>query len=89
MERWDRVTSRHWQLDCATELVSGHGTIVAEYFDVGCSRRRSWHRRPQSAALLAALGDPLRGFDAIVVGEYERAFSGNQLGLTRFDGQGR
>ncbi|WP_328414510.1 hypothetical protein OG470_20350 [Micromonospora sp. NBC_00389] len=79
VEHQDRVTSRHWQVDCATELVSGHGAIVAKYFDVGCSRRRSWRHRPQSAALLATLGDPLRGFDAIVVGEYERAFSGNQL----------
>lgn len=79
VEHQDRATSRNWQLDCATELVSGHGAIVTEYFDVGCSRRRSWRHRPQSAALLARLGDPLRGFDAIVVGEYERAFSGNQL----------
>jgi DNA invertase Pin-like site-specific DNA recombinase len=79
VEYQDRVTSRHWQLDCASDLVSGHGAIVTEYFDVGCSRRRSWRRRPQSAALLAALGDPRRGFDAIVVGEYDRAFSGSQL----------
>nr|WP_246016806.1 recombinase family protein [Micromonospora pisi] len=79
VEHQDQVTSRHWQLDCASELVSGHGAIVAEYFDVGCSRRRTWRGRPQSAALLAALGDPYRGFDAIVVGEYERAFSAGQL----------
>jgi DNA invertase Pin-like site-specific DNA recombinase len=79
VEHQDRVTSRHWQLDCASELVANHGAIITEYFDVGCSRRRSWRHRPQSAALLARLGDPLRGFDAIVVGEYERAFSANQL----------
>jgi hypothetical protein len=30
-------------------------------------------------ALLAALADPDRGFDAVVVGEYERAFCGDQL----------
>ena len=30
-------------------------------------------------ALLAAVADPGRGFDAIVVGEYERAFYGDQL----------
>ncbi|WP_225852071.1 hypothetical protein [Micromonospora sp. AMSO12t] len=71
--------SRHWQRDCASELVAAHGMIVAEYFDVGCSRRRGWRQRPQAAALLAALKDPDRGFDAIVVGEYERAFSANQL----------
>ncbi|SCL43151.1 hypothetical protein GA0070615_6299 [Micromonospora aurantiaca] len=79
IEHQDRVTSRHWQRDCASELVAGHGLIVAEYFDAGCSRRRGWRQRPQAAALLAALPDPHRGFDAIVVGEYERAFSANQL----------
>ncbi|TYC20028.1 recombinase family protein [Micromonospora sp. MP36] len=79
VEHQDRVTSQHWQRDCATELIAGHGVIVAEYFDVGCSRRRGWQQRPQAAALLAALDDPDRGFDAIVVGEYERAFSANQL----------
>ncbi|MFE9656995.1 recombinase family protein [Micromonospora sp. NPDC006431] len=78
-EHQDRVTSRHWQRDCASELVAAHGMIVAEYFDVGCSRRRGWRQRPRAAALLAALPDPRRGFDAIVVGEYERAFSANQL----------
>jgi site-specific DNA recombinase len=35
-------------------------------------------RRPQAAALLAALADPDRRFDAIVIGEYERAFYGGQ-----------
>ncbi|WP_025620596.1 recombinase family protein [Salinispora cortesiana] len=79
VEHQDRVSSRHWQRDCANELVTAHGVIVAEYFDVGCSRRRGWGQRPQAAALLAALDDPDRGFDAIVVGEYERAFSANQL----------
>lgn len=32
-----------------------------------------------AGALLRALADPDRGFDAVVVGEYERAFHGNQL----------
>ena len=34
--------------------------------------------RPQSAALVAQLADPDRGWDAIVIGEYERAFYGSQ-----------
>ena len=38
-------------------------------------------RRPQAAALVAALADPDRGWDAIVVGEYERAFYGSQYAL--------
>ncbi|MDG4796986.1 hypothetical protein [Micromonospora sp. WMMD1082] len=69
VEHQDRATSRNWQLDCVTELVSGHGEIVAEYFDVGCSRRRGWRHRPQSTALLAALGDPLREFNHHRTGE--------------------
>jgi hypothetical protein len=75
----DAASSRRWQHDSATDVIAGHGMVVAEYFDVGCSRRRPWHQRPQAAALLAALADPARGFEAIVVGEYERAFCGHQL----------
>ena len=37
-----------------------------------------WPRRPQAAALVAALADPGRGWEAIVIGEYERAFYGSQ-----------
>jgi hypothetical protein len=48
VEYQDCATSRHWQLDCASELVAGRGAIVTEYFDVGCSRRRSWRRPPPS-----------------------------------------
>ena len=40
-----------------------------------------WARRPQAAALLAAMADPDRSFDAIVIGEYERAFYGSQYAL--------
>jgi site-specific DNA recombinase len=47
---------------------------VAEFFDFGESRSVAWARRSQAAALVAALADPDRGWDAIVVGEYERAF---------------
>jgi len=59
-------------------LTGGHGTIVAEFFDTGESRTLPWARRPQSAALVAALADPERGWNAVVIGEYERAFYGNQ-----------
>ena len=48
----DPVTSRAWQREVAAALVAGHGTIMAEFFDVGCSRRVSWERRPEAAALL-------------------------------------
>lgn len=75
----DRVSSRRWQVESARDLVAGRGVIVAEFFDVGYSRRLAWVNRPQAAALLAAVQDPGRGFDAVVVGEYERAFYGDQL----------
>ena len=61
------------------ELVEGFGAIVVEFFDEGCSRRWPWWDRPAAAALLAAAEDPDRGFDAVVVGEYERAFYGDQF----------
>ena len=81
-EDWqDPVTSRARQREQAGALVRGHGTIEAEFFDVGESRSVAWARRPQAAALVAALADPDRGRDAVVVGEYERAFYGAQYGL--------
>ncbi|MGF1425627.1 hypothetical protein [Kitasatospora sp. LaBMicrA B282] len=58
----DPATSRAWQLLRAESLVSGHGRIVAEFFDVGHSRSRPWARRPEAAQLLAAVADPDRGF---------------------------
>jgi len=74
----DPVTSRARQLAQAAALVAGFGQIVAEFFDIGQSRTLAWARRPQAAALAAALADPDRGCDAIVIGEYERAFYGAQ-----------
>ena len=75
----DRASSQAWQREVAECVVAGRGVIVAEYFDAGFSRRLPWADRPEAAALLAALADPDRAFDAIVVGEYERAFFGTQL----------
>ena len=78
-EDWqDPVTSRARQRDQAAALVAEHGRIVAEFFDTGHSRTLAWARRPQAAALVAALADPDRGWDAIVIGEYERAFYDGQ-----------
>jgi site-specific DNA recombinase len=53
-----------------------------EFFDVDKSRSIPWQRRPEAARLLAALGNPGRGFDAVVIGEPHRAFYGSQYGLT-------
>ena len=77
-DRQDPVTSRARQREQAGALVRGHGQIVAEFFDVGQTRKLAWACRPQSAALVAQLADPDRGWDAIVTGEYERAFYGSQ-----------
>ena len=81
-EDWqDPVTSRARQREQAVVLVAGHGRVVAEFFDSGESRMLPWARRPQAAALVAQLTDPDRGWDAIVIGEYERAFYGSQYAL--------
>jgi DNA invertase Pin-like site-specific DNA recombinase len=81
-EDWqDPASSLARQREQAEALVRGHGRIVAELFDVGESRSVAWARRPQAAALVAQLTDPDRGWGAVVIGEYERAFYGNQYGL--------
>jgi site-specific DNA recombinase len=79
----DPEASKNWQLLRAKGLiepVGGH--IVAEYFDSGHSRALPWKRRPQAAALLQDLRNPERGFDAVVIGEPQRTFYGNQFGNT-------
>jgi site-specific DNA recombinase len=78
-EDWqDPVTSRARQLAQGEALVAGHGQIVAEFFDTGQSRTLAWGRRPEAAKLVALLADPDRGWDALVIGDYERAFYGSQ-----------
>jgi site-specific DNA recombinase len=74
----DPVSSRQWQRDSAVRTIAERGRIVTEFVDVGCSRSVSWHDRPQAAALLQAATDPDRGFDAVVIGEFERAFDQGQ-----------
>jgi DNA invertase Pin-like site-specific DNA recombinase len=78
-EYQDASSSCGWQRDSAHEVIAGRGRIVTEYFDVGYSRTVPWTERPEAARLLAATVDPGRGFDAIIVGEAERAFTGTQL----------
>jgi hypothetical protein len=52
---------------------------VVEFFDTDRSRRLPWPQRPDAAALLWSLADQNRVFDAVVIGEYERAFYGDQV----------
>src|SRR5690349_23727752 len=72
-----------WQYARGKALVEPHGgVIVAEFFDIDKSRSIPPQRRPEASRLLTALADPGRGFDAVVVGEPQRAFYGNQFGNT-------
>lgn len=74
--------SRRWQLSVAEQLVApAGGRIVAIYHDVDVSRSRPWPRRPEATRLLEDVADPSRGWDALVVGEPQRAFSGAQFQL--------
>ena len=57
------------------------GRIVEVFFDVGQSRSVPWERRTDAKRLLAALKDPHRGQNALVVGEGARCRFGNQFSL--------
>ena len=79
----DPESSRAWQMTRARTLIEPHGgQIVAEFFDIDKSRSIPPQRRPEASRLIAALADPRRGFEAVVVGEPQRAFYGNQFGNT-------
>jgi DNA invertase Pin-like site-specific DNA recombinase len=63
----------------AETAIADRGMIVAEFFDVGCSRQVPWERRSEAAALLEQVRSADRLFDAVVVGEFERAFTDRQF----------
>ena len=81
-DQQDPEASRQWQLSRARSLIDPHGQIVEEYFDVGESRSIPWKRRPEASRLLRAIAEPNRPFDAVVIGEPQRAFYGTQFGDT-------
>lgn len=82
-DQQDPQASRGWQLSRARQLVEpADGSIVAEFFDIGTSRSLPWKRRPEASRLLSMLPDSGRGFEGVVIGEPQRAFYGNQFGLT-------
>ena len=82
-DRQDPESSRAWQHARGKTLIEPHGgVIVAEFFDIDKSRSIPPQRRPEASRLLAALANPNRGFEAVVVGEPQRAFYGNQFGNT-------
>jgi site-specific DNA recombinase len=79
----DPESSRGWQVTRARALIEPQGgQITTEFFDIDKSRSIPPQRRPQASRLLATLSDPHRGFDAVVVGEPQRAFYGSQFGNT-------
>ena len=80
-DQQDPTASRNWQLARAHALVDAHGEIIEEFFDIGQSRSVPWKRRPEAGRLLAAIKAGAN-FDAVVIGEPQRAFYGNQYGLT-------
>lgn len=82
-DQQDPQSSRDWQLSRARALIEpAGGVIVEEFFDIGQSRSLPWKRRPEALRLLEAFKNPVRGFEAVVIGEPQRAFYGGQFGLT-------
>jgi hypothetical protein len=74
--------SRRWQLALAEQLIAPFGgQIVATYHDIDVSRSVPWSRRPQATRLLVDAADRSRGWEALVIGEPQRAFSGAQFQL--------
>jgi DNA invertase Pin-like site-specific DNA recombinase len=78
----DPETSYGWQIGNARKFVEPlGGEIVEAFFDIGKSRSVPWERRDEASRLLAALKDPHRRWNALVVGEGTRCWFGNQFSL--------
>jgi site-specific DNA recombinase len=82
-DQQDPQASKAWQLSRARSLIEpAGGEVVAEYFDIGLSRSLPWKRRPEALRLLDTIKSPARDFEAVVIGEPQRAFYGSQFGMT-------
>ncbi|MFG1610750.1 recombinase family protein [Actinoplanes sp. NPDC049265] len=82
-DQQDPQASKGWQLSRARSLIGPvGGEIVAEFFDIGLSRSLPWKRRPEALRLLDTIKSAGRDFDAVVIGEPQRAFYGSQFGMT-------
>ncbi|GAA0577187.1 recombinase family protein [Paractinoplanes ferrugineus] len=82
-DQQDPQASKAWQLSRARSLIEpSGGEVVAEFFDIGQSRSLPWKRRPEALRLLDTIKSAGRDFDAVVIGEPQRAFYGSQFGMT-------
>src|SRR4051812_15002363 len=82
-DQQDPQASKAWQLSRARSLIEpAGGEVVAEFFDIGLSRSLPWKRRPEALRLLDTIKSAGRDFDAVVIGEPQRAFYGSQFGMT-------
>ena len=79
----DPESSRNWQLSRSRALIEPPaGSSLPSTSTSGSPARCPGQRRPRAAQLLADLRRPRPRFDAVVIGEPQRAFYGNQFGLT-------
>ena len=66
--------SRARQIAKARTILPPSAQIVADYFDIGDTRALPWPRRPETGRLLRELRSGTNAWNAIVVGEFTRAF---------------
>lgn len=66
--------SRARQIAQARRILPPEAEIVDEFFDIGNSRSLPWARRPETARLLIELRSGANRWNAIVIGEFARAF---------------
>jgi DNA invertase Pin-like site-specific DNA recombinase len=62
------------QIVKASTILPPSAQIVADYFDIGDTRALPWPRRPETGRLLRELRSGTNTWNAIVVGEFTRAF---------------
>ena len=78
----DPASSRAWQREIAEAVIAGHGTITDEFFESG-ARGGCRGRGARGGRVVGGAADADASFDAVVVGEYERAFADRQFSGSR------
>jgi DNA invertase Pin-like site-specific DNA recombinase len=73
-EMQEPEASRARQIAKASTILPPSAQIVADYFDIGDTRALPWPRRPETSRLLRELRSGTNTWNAIVVGEFTRAF---------------